>query len=598
MSLINDLNICIATANGTGSASANNLLFKSIFKMGIPCSSKNMFPSNIQGLPTWYQVRANARGFGARKDVIDVMVVFNETTVADDIHKVRPGGIIIFDSSESIDEALILDGVTYFGVPANNLVKDKVKTGPLRIKQRNMVYVGALAALFGIEMQVIEEVLSDTFGSKPEVIESNYSCIEAGFQYVKEQEYSHDIGGLEPIPDGNKNKIITEGNTASALGAIFGGVTVVSWYPITPSTSLADALESYLPKLRLDAKGKPTFAVIQAEDEIAAAGMVVGAGWAGVRAMTTTSGPGLSLMNEMIGLSYFGEVPTVFMIVQRGGPSTGLPTRTQQADILSMYHCSHGDTKHPVLIPHDMRSCFELSQISFNLAEQLQGPVFVATDLDLGMNLWSSPPLEVSSQPIHRGKILSSEDLIRKNGEFLRFADEDGDGIASRTIPGNACDQAGYFTSGALQDKAGRRSEDNKVYRETLDRLRNKLETARKLVPKPSIEMEPGAKIGIISFGSSYEATREARERLHQSGLPTNHLLLRALPLAEAVGEFIKSNDVIYLVEQNRDGQVLSIIRDEYPEICTRVRSVRIYDGLPVCAGEIVAIINKLQGLN
>jgi len=598
MSIINDLNICVATANGTGSASANNLLFKSIFKMGIPCSSKNMFPSNIQGLPTWYQVRANGDGYCARKDVIDVMVTFNEATVQEDIHKVRSGGIILYDNTTPFPEELIRDGVTYFGIPANLLVKDKVKAGPLRIKQRNMIYVGALAALFGIEMSVIAEVLNDTFGNKPQVIESNQACIQSGYDYVKEHNYTHDVGTLEPIPNGNRNKIITEGNTACALGSIFGGVTVVSWYPITPSTSLADAVEHYLPKLRMGTDGKPTFAVIQAEDEIASAGMVVGAGWAGARAMTTTSGPGLSLMNEMVGLSYFGEVPAVFIIVQRGGPSTGLPTRTQQADLLSMYNCSHGDTKHPVLIPHDMCSCFEMSQVSFNLAERLQSPVFVATDLDLGMNLWSSPPFQMDQKPIHRGNVLSSDELRQKQGEFLRFFDEDGDGVASRTIPGNSCDNAGYFTSGALQDSAGKRSEDNLVYKETLDRLRQKLETARDEIPPPIIETSPDANTGIISFGSSYEAVREARDRMSHTGLPTNHLLLRALPLRKEVEEFIKSNSIIYLVEQNRDGQMMSIFRDEYPELCTKICSVRIYDGLPVSAGEVVDIINRFRELN
>ena len=557
-----------------------------------------MFPSNIQGLPTWYQVRANGEGYYARKDVIDVMVTFNEATVAEDIHKVRPGGIILHDNSTSLPEELIRDDVSFFGVPANVLIKDLVKAGPLRIKQRNMVYVGALAALFGIELSVIGEVLTDTFGSKPHVIESNQACIQAGYDYVREQGYSHGVGGLEPIEDGNKGKIVTEGNTACALGAIFGGVTVVSWYPITPSTSLADALEHYLPRLRMDEDKKPTFAVIQAEDEIAAAGMVVGAGWSGARAMTTTSGPGLSLMNEMVGLSYFGEVPSVFFIVQRGGPSTGLPTRTQQSDLLSMYYCSHGDTRHVVLLPHDMGSCFELSRISFNLAEKFQSPVFVATDLDLGMNLWSSPPMEMGSEPIERGKVLTAQDLQKREMQFQRFLDEDGDGVASRTIPGTPMDSAGYFTSGALQDAAGKRSEDNEVYKKTLDRLRLKFETARSEVPKPIIETNTQAKAGIISFGSSYESTREARDRLTHADYPTDHLLLRALPLTKEVEEFLRSHETIYLVEQNRDGQMQAILRDEWPELSLKVKSVRVYDGLPITAGEIVHIINRYRELN
>jgi 2-oxoglutarate ferredoxin oxidoreductase subunit alpha len=557
-----------------------------------------MFPSNIQGLPTWYQVRANSDGYGGRKDVIDVMVAFNETTIAEDVHKVRPGGVLIYDNSTEIPEDLKRDDLTCIGVPAVNLIKEKVKAGPLRIKQRNMVYVGVIAQLFGIDLSVVGEVLADTFGKKPQVIESNQACIQAGYDYVEQQNFSQEVARLESIENGNLGKIITEGNTASALGAVYGGATVVAWYPITPSTSLADAMEHYLPRLRLDADKKATFAVIQAEDEIAAAGMVVGAGWAGSRSMTTTSGPGLSLMNEMIGLAYFGEVPSVFFIVQRGGPSTGLPTRTQQSDLISMYYCSHGDTRHIVLLPHDMRSSFELGQKSFNLAEKFQTPVFVASDLDLGMNLWTSEPFEFCNEPIHRGKVLNEQDLRNKGEQFQRFLDEDGDGIASRTIPGNSLDSAGYFTSGALQDSAGKRSEDNEVYRQNLDRLKLKLETARREVPRPVIESTPGVSAGVISFGSSFESTREARDRLTSSGYPTDHLLLRALPLGEEVKKFIEDHDVVYLVEQNRDGQMLSILLSEWPELNTRLRSVRIYDGLPVAAGEIVHCINRYRELH
>jgi 2-oxoglutarate ferredoxin oxidoreductase subunit alpha len=594
-STINDLSISIATENGTGSASANNILFKAIFKMGIPCSSKNMFPSNIQGLPTWYQIRASADGYMARKDVIDVMVMFNDATAAKDIYRVRDGGIIVYDDSTPLAPNLKRDGVQYCGVPANKMIQKIVPASPLRIKQRNMVYVGALAALFGIDMETIKAVLQDAFGKKPAVIESNLVCIEAGFNHVKEKGYTQNIGRLEPIPNGNKGKIITEGNTSCALGAIYGGASVICWYPITPSSSLAEAIEHYMPRLRKNT-GKAAYAIVQAEDEIAAAGMIVGAGWAGVRSMTSTSGPGLSLMNETIGLAYFAEIPCVYFIIQRGGPSTGLPTRTQQADIQLMYYASHGDTRHIILIPHDMKSCFDLSRRSFDFAERFQTPVFVMMDLDLGMNFWSSEPLKLEKEPFDRGKLLTAEQLEQweKQGKkFRRYFDQDGDGIPYRTIPGNPNRKASYFTRGSGHDSDARYSEDEKDYKDTLDRLRKKFETARKYVPKPIIEMQDGVKTGVICFGSSYEPVREARDRLKGSGLKTNHLLLRALPLTEETKKFVAAHDVIYLVEQNRDAQMASIFKDEWPELGARIVSILIYDGLPATTLEVVRQIRQ-----
>jgi 2-oxoglutarate ferredoxin oxidoreductase subunit alpha len=593
--LINDLSISIATENGTGSASANNIVFKAIFKMGIPCSSKNMFPSNIQGLPTWYQIRASADGYMARKDVIDVMVMFNDATAAKDIYRVRDGGIIIYDDSTPLSPTLKRDGVQYCGVPANKLIQKIVPASPLRVKQRNMVYVGALAALFGIDMETIKAVLQDAFGKKPAVIESNLVCIEAGFNHVKEKGYTQNIGRLEPIPDGNKGKIITEGNTACGLGAIYGGASVICWYPITPSSSLAEAIEHYMPRLRKNT-GKAAYAIVQAEDEIAAASMIVGAGWAGVRSMTSTSGPGLSLMNETIGLAYFAEIPCVFFIIQRGGPSTGLPTRTQQADIQLMYYASHGDTRHIILIPHDMKSAFDLSRRSFDFAERFQTPVFVMMDLDLGMNLWSSEPLKLEKEPFDRGKLLTAEMLEQweKQGKkFRRYFDADGDGIPYRTIPGNPNRKAPYFTRGSGHDSDARYSEDEKDYKDTLDRLRKKFETARKYVPKPIIEMQDGVKTGVICFGSSYEPVREARDRLKAAGLKTNHLLLRALPLTEETKKFVAAHDVLYLVEQNRDAQMASIFKDEWPELGAKIVSILIYDGLPATTLEVVRQIRQ-----
>ncbi len=592
---INDLSISIATENGTGSASANNILFKAIFKMGIPCSSKNMFPSNIQGLPTWYQIRASGDGYMARKDVIDVIVMFNDVTAAKDIHRVRDGGVIIYDDSKPLSPTLKRDGVTYFGVPANTLIQKIVPASPLRIKQRNMVYVGALAALFGIDMETIKAVLQDTFGRKPAVIESNLVCIEAGYKHVKEKGYTQNIARLEAIPNGNKGKIITDGNTSCALGAIYGGASVIAWYPITPSSSLAEAVEHYMPRLR-KSNGSAQYAIVQAEDEIAAVSMIVGAGWAGARAMTSTSGPGLSLMNVAIGLAYFAEIPCVFYIIQRGGPSTGLPTRTQQADIQLMYYASHGDTRHIILIPHDMKSCFDLSRKSFDFADRFQTPVFVMMDLDLGMNMWSSDPLELKKEPFDRGKLLTAADLEQweKQGKkFRRYFDQDGDGIPYRTIPGNPNRKASYFTRGSGHDADARYSEDEKDYKETLDRLRKKFETARKYVPKPIVEVQEGIKTGVICFGSSFEQVREARDRLKASGLKTNHLLLRALPLTEETRKFVAAHDVIYLVEQNRDAQMASIFKDEWPDLATKIVSILVYDGLPVTTLEVVRQIRR-----
>ncbi len=595
MPAINDLNICVATENGSGSASSNNVLFKSIFKMGIPCSSKNMFPSNIQGLPTWYQIRACGDGYSGRKDVIDIMVMFNDVTAAQDIRRVRDGGVIIYDDSKPLPAQLKRDGVQYVGVPANKLVQDNMEASPLRVKQRNMVYVGAVAKLFGIEWEIIQEVLRDTFGNKPAVIESNLLCIDLGYRYVEEKGTKQDIGLLKAIPGGNQGKIITEGNTACALGAIYGGVTLVAWYPITPSSSLAESIEHYLPRLRKRTDGKASYAIVQAEDEIAAAGMVIGGGWAGARSMTSTSGPGLSLMNETIGLSYFAEIPSVFFIIQRGGPSTGLPTRTQQADILSMYYCSHGDTRHIILIPHDMRSSFDLSRRSFDYAERFQTPVFIMMDLDLGMNLWSSEPLKLEAEPFDRGKLLSAKDLEKLEGKFRRYFDLDGDGIPQRTVPGTPHPKAAYFTRGSGHDDDAKYSEDEKDYKATLDRLARKLDTARGAVPKPIVEMSQGVKAGFICFGSSYEATREARDRLSAQGQKTNHLLLRALPLTEEVRKFMVANDVVYLVEQNRDGQMAAIFKAEWPDLGMKIISVLLYDGLPATAGGIVKQIKEYQ---
>ncbi|MBI4082097.1 MAG: 2-oxoacid:acceptor oxidoreductase subunit alpha [Candidatus Lambdaproteobacteria bacterium] len=592
----NDVNICVATKNGSGSASANAILFKSIFKMGIPCSAKNLFPSNIEGLPTWYFIRASQDGYQCRKDAIDVMVIFNDATELQDVHKVRAGGIVIHDDSKPLRAELRRAGVQYIGVPAGNLVREHIKQPQLREKQRNMVYVGALARLFGIPRGTIEAVLKDTFGNKPAVIESNLLAIDLGYKHIEATGATQSVAQLAELPGGNDGKIMIEGNAACALGAIFGGAAVVAWYPITPSSSLVEEMIARIEEYRVDEHGHRRYTILQAEDELASATMVVGAGWVGARSMTATAGPGLSLMQETIGLAYFAEVPGVFIVVQRGGPSTGLPTRTQQADISLMHQGSHGDTRHIVLIPHDMRSAFELTWKSFDLAERFQCPVFVAMDLDLGMNLYSSKPFEYPDKPFDRGKLLGVKELEAQGGKFRRYFDLDGDGIPQRTIPGTDHPAAAYFARGSGHDSDARYSEDAKVYKEQLDRLRRKYETARKWVPEPIVENGSRSGVGVISFGSSMESTREARDRLRAAGLPTDHLLLRALPLAPEVGTFVADHKEIYVVEQNRDGQMTQILRDEFPKHADRFRPVLVYDGVPIAAGQIVSLINSQRG--
>lgn len=588
---VNDVNICIATQNGSGSASSNNILFKSIFKMGIPCSQKNLFPSNIQGLPTWFQIRASGKGYLGRKDVIDVMVVFNDKTLLEDVERVRDGGLILHDDSAPLPSGAVRKGITYIGIPARNLVKEHVKVTQLRAKQRNMVYVGAIARLFGIPLDTVNEVLQDTFGDKPTVIESNALCIELGYQHIESSGATQDICQLEAIPDGNKNKIMVEGNAAAAMGAIFGGASVVAWYPITPSSSLVEEMAAHISKYRTDPEGKNRFAILQAEDELASAAMVVGAGFCGARAMTSTSGPGLSLMQEGIGLAYFVEVPCVFYIVQRGGPSTGLPTRTQQADITLMHQGSHGDTRHLVLIPHDNPSVFELSWRAFDYADRFQCPVFVMLDLDIGMNLSISPPFAYPDQPFDRGKLLGKEELEAAGGKFQRYLDLDGDGITPRTIPGTDHPAAAYFARGSGHGVDANYSENSQVYKKLLDRLRQKYETARASVPTPIVHNGSGGASGLISFGSSYLPACEAVDRMAEEGRPMDHLLLRALPVNGVVKDFIASHEEVFLLEQNRDGQMTQILRDEFPEQAARIKPILIYDGYPVTAGQIVNLI-------
>jgi len=590
---VNDVNICVATANGSGSASSNQVLYKSVYKMGIPCSGKNLFPSNIQGLPTWYFIRASGDGYLGRKDTIDVMVIFNPDTEHDDIHKVRSGGLIIYDDSHALPDKLKRDDVSYVGVPAENLVREHIKAPQLRAKQRNMVYVGAIAKLFGIPLEIIREVLEDTFGNKPAVIDSNFLCIEVGFKHIEETGQSQNISNLAGMPNGNAGKIMTEGNIACALGAIFGGVSVVTWYPITPSSSLVEEMIEHIDDYRLNEDGTRRYAIVQAEDELGAATMMVGAGWAGARSMTSTAGPGLSLMQETLGLAYFVEVPCVFFIIQRGGPSTGLPTRTQQSDITLMHQGSHGDTRHIVLIPHDNSTAFEMAWRAFDYADRFQTPVFVMMDLDLGMNMSLSPAFTMPDTPMDRGKLLDADAIKAQGDKFSRYLDIDGDGIPQRTIPGNPHPKAAYFARGSGHNEHAVYSERADDYQYLLDRLRRKYETARRFVPKPIVENGSADGVGIISFGSSVEPVREARHMLSKQGNTTDHLLLRALPLTSEVEEFLSSHKRVFLVEQNRDGQMTQILRDDYPQYANRITPICHYDGMPLAAGDVA---EKLMG--
>ena len=594
-SIVNDVNISIATENGSGSASSNTVLFKSLYKMGLTCSSKNLFPSNSQGLPTWYLIRVSKDGYLCRKGEIDVMVAFNRTTLAADVDQVRPGGVVLYDDSSPLPPGLEKDSLRFVGVPATRLVHDNIKVPQLRVKQRNMVYVGAVAQMFGISLDIVAEVLKDTFGDKPKVIEPNMICIELGFKHMAESGFEQDVARLEAIPGGNAGKIMTEGNNACALGAIFGGATVVTWYPITPSSSVVEYMIAQIGKYRTDDQGKARYAIVQTEDELASITMAIGAGWNGARAMTSTAGPGLSLMQEGIGLAYFAEVPCVIIDVGRAGPSTGLPTRTQQSDITAMHQGSHGDTKHIVLIPHDNPSAFRFSCEAFDYADRYQTPVFVMMDLDLGMNLSITEPFEMPTAPMDRGKVLYKEDLDALAEPFQRYLDKDGDGIPYRTLPGEDHPDAAYFTRGSGHSTNANYTEDHTVYRDLLDRLRRKYETARNDMPPPIVENGAATDIGMISFGSSYEPTREARDCLTARGLPMNHLLLRALPLSPDVGKFVAQHEIVYVVEQNRDGQMTQILRDDFPRYADRLRPVLIYHGLPPAPWEIIKIIDEMR---
>lgn len=591
--VVNDFSIQVATANGSGSQSSNTVLLRAIFQMGVPVSGKNLFPSNIAGLPTWYTIRASREGFVARKKEIDVLVAMNPETAEEDVRALPPGAAAVYDAPLALER--VRDDLVLYPVPFDRIVEPVTTDGKLRKLLRNMAYVGVLARLLAIDLTEVEAAIARQFGKKVKARDLNLAAARAGFDHA---------GGIEkrdPFAirrmDATRGKIVIDGNSACALGAMFAGVTVVTWYPITPSSSLVETLVGYLKRYRVGPDGKATYAVVQAEDELAAVGMVIGAGWAGARAMTATSGPGVSLMSEFAGLAYYAEIPAVVFDVQRVGPSTGLPTRTAQGDVLSTAFLSHGDTQHVLLLPGSVEECFTMAGEAFDLAERLQTPVFVLTDLDLGMNVWMADPFPYPERPLDRGKVLSKEDLDRLGG-FARYRDVDGDGIGWRTLPGTDHPKAAYFTRGTGHDDAAGYSESPVVFERNMERLARKLETARSLVPAPELHGSGGARVGVIAYGSSHPAVVEARAQLlAERGLETDYLRVRGYPFARAVHAFVERHDRVYVVEQNRDGQLAALLKlDLAPELAPRLRPVAHVHGLPLDARSVTDEILGLEG--
>jgi 2-oxoglutarate ferredoxin oxidoreductase subunit alpha len=580
--IINDFSIQVATVNGSGSQSANLVLLKSIFGMGIPVSGKNLFPSNIAGLPTWYTIRASKQGYVARRREIELLVAMNAETAREDILSLPAGGAAIYD--ESLNLKQYRDDVTCYPVPFDKLTAAVCPEAKLRKLVRNMIYVGVVAQLLAMDLTAVEKAVRRQFAKKQKAADLNWGAIKAGFDFAASSLTKQDPLLLEPM-HATEGKIIIDGNAAAALGAMFAGVTVVTWYPITPSSSVVESLIDYMKKYRVEEDGKASFAIVQAEDELAAIGMVLGAGWAGARSMTSTSGPGISLMAEFAGLGYFAELPGVIFDIQRVGPSTGMPTRTMQGDLLSIAYLSHGDTKHVMLLPASVSECYQFAMEAFDLTEQLQTPVFVLSDLDIGMNNWMSDPFVYPEKPIKRGKILTREDLDRLGG-FERYKDVDGDAIPYRTLPGTDHPKAAYFTRGSGHNEKALYTERPDEYQGLMERLDRKFENARNLVPPPEVVQTGKSNIGLIAFGSSDFAVRESRDQLKKEyGLETDYMRLRAFPFSPEVHAFVAAHPRVYVIEQNRDGQMFSLLKLDLPATeIVKLRSIRHFDGLPLDA--------------
>jgi len=579
---VNDFVLKIGTVNGTGSASANGLLLKALFRMGIPVTGKNLFPSNIQGLPTWYGIRVSAKGYMARRKRVDVMVALNAQTYQKDMDNVSPGGFLVYDSTWPRERQLNRTDITILGVPLAKLCNENFSDARVRILMKNIAYVGVLAALLNIDTEILQALIEETFASKPKLVESNLKAISLGFNYAKEN-FSCPLPVHAETMGDNSKHIMIDGNSAAGLGCVYAGATVGAWYPITPSTGLMDAFKAYCKMFRIDEEtGQKNYVIVQAEDELAAAGIVLGANWVGARAFTPTSGPGISLMSEFIGFAYYTEIPSVFFDVQRVGPSTGMPTRTQQCDIMLCAYASHGDTQHPMLLPANPYECFEMAVSAFDLAERLQTPVFVLSDLDIGMNDWMIPELkwDDSYRP-DRGKVLNSAE-VDKLEKFYRYLDVDGDGIAARTLPGENAKGA-YFVRGSGHNKHGMYTESSEEYKDLVDRLLVKWKTARTLVPKPVlIQAEKETGIGIVAYGSSDGAVLEALDELRDQGIHADYMRVRAFPFNGEVTRFVEQHETIFVVEQNRDAQLRSLLILETNTDARKLIPVLHYSGMPI----------------
>lgn len=595
--VVNDFSIQVATVNGSGSQTANNVLMRSIFQMGIPVSGKNMFPSNIAGLPTWFTIRASKHGFIGRKKEVDFLVAMNPETAAEDVATLSPGAAVVYDEPLRLNEQR--SDLHFYPVPFDKLVGPVCPQAKLRKLVRNMIYDGIVGQLLGIDMQEMQKALFKQFGPKKvKAAELNMGALRAGSEYAAQNFTKTDPFRVERM-NATAGKIIIDGNSAAALGAMFAGVTVATWYPITPSSSLVESLIDYLRRFRIDPEtGKATYAVLQAEDELASIGMAIGAGWAGARAMTATAGPGISLMAEFIGLGYYAEVPVVVVDVQRVGPSTGLPTRTMQGDIQFVANLSHGDTKHPIYFPSDPSECFTMTGEAFDLAEQFQTPVFVLTDLDLGMNNWMSDPFPYPDKPQQRGKVLTADDLDRLGG-FSRYKDVDGDGVGYRTLPATPHIGAAYFARGSGHNENAGYSERPDDYMANMERLNRKFESIRKAIAPPDVELSSHAKIAIICVGTSHHACEESRHQLRSEyHLETSYMRIRSFPFSEELGDFIRRHERVYVVEQNRDSQLLGLMRQELEsEEIARLRSVHYFGGLPLDARTVTDDIVSQEDL-
>ncbi len=581
---VNDFSIQVATVNGSGSQTANTVLMRSIFQMGVPVSGKNLFPSNIQGLPTWFTIRVNKDGYIARKAEVDLLICMNPETAVEDVKSVRGGATVIYDEPLALNK--LREDLHFMPIPFGKIVAAACPDAKLRKLVTNMIYVGVAARLLGLDMDEVKQAVAKQLGGKAKAITLNQGALDAGHAHAAEHFPAFSALKVERL-DKTRGMIIIDGNNAGAIGSLFAGVTFLSWYPITPSSSLCESLIDHLKEHRHEADGKATYAVVQAEDELAAAGMVLGAGWAGARAMTATSGPGYSLMAEFMGLGYYAEVPGVFWNIQRTGPSTGLPTRTMQGDLLSSYYLSHGDTKHICLIPGSVEECYAFGMAAHDLAERFQTPILVLSDLDLGMNNWMSPQFKYPEGGIHRGKVLTAGEVTAAGG-FARYQDT-GDGVGPRTLPGTESPFAAYFTRGSGHNEKAGYSERPDDYVNNMNRLARKHEAAKKFVPVPIIEKAGSGKEGIIAVGTSHWAIVEARDRMKaENQAEYDYLRLRALPLTVEAEKFLASHEVLWVVEQNRDGQLAMILRAEYPQHAHKFRSVLHYDGLPLDAQSVI----------